>query len=356
MAPMMDVWALTAFGKELELIQQPIPEPEGSQILIRTTHSGVCHSDIHFWEGYYDLGGGKKLNVGERGVKLPVAMGHEILGIVEKTGPEATSVPIGARRIVYPWIGCCKCKRCKDGHDNMCTAQRSLGIQRNGGSSEYVLVDHPRYLADPGDVDPAIACTFGCSGLTTVNAVSKLMPLSPDEAVVLVGAGGVGQAAISVLRAYGHSKIISVDIGDDKLAAALKTGASAVVNSATSSDVVKEIMVAADGPILNVIDFVNNSQTAQMVYGMLGKGAKWVQVGIMGGSAEISLAKNIFLSLTIFGNITGDPSHMKECARLASEGKLPPVPVTTMPWDEVNKAMQLLRDGKVTGRIILVKE
>lgn len=352
----MDVWALTEFGKELKKIQQPIPEPKGSEILIRTTHSGVCHSDIHYGDGEYDLGGGKTMYVKDRpGVKLPIAMGHEILGDVVAVGPDVTSVPIGARRIVYPWIGCMNCKRCANGEDNMCNAQRSLGIARNGGHSEYVLVDHPRYLADPGDVDPVVACTFGCSGITTLNAVSKLLPLDPDETVVLIGAGGVGLAAISVLRAYNHKKIVSVDVADDKLAAATKAGASAVVNSATSADPVKDITAAAGGPVVNVIDFVSNTKTATMINSMLGKGAKWVQVGVMGGTTELSNVVNIFKAITLYGNITGDPSHLQEVTRLAREGKLPAVPTSTMPWDQVNEAMQLLKDGKVTGRLILVK-
>ncbi|KAK5946675.1 hypothetical protein PMZ80_000818 [Knufia obscura] len=351
----MDVWALVEHEKPLEKIQQPIPEPKGKEVLIKVTHCGVCHSDIHFWEGFYDLGGGRRLNIKDRGVKLPVAMGHEILGDIVKAGPDAGEQPAGARRAVYPWLGCGSCRRCAREEDNMCTAQKSLGIVQNGGYAEYVLVPDSRYLVDPGDVDPAVACTFGCSGITTLNAISKLMPLDPEEHVVLVGAGGLGLAAISILKAYGHEKIISVDIGDDKLEAARKAGATAVVNS-TGADPAKEIMTAAGGPVLAVIDFVNISKTATMIQNILGKGAKWVQVGIMGGSVEVSLAGMVFKNTTMMGNITGDPKHLREVARLGREQKLPPLPVTKMPWDEVNKALTLLREGKVTGRLVLVRE
>jgi len=355
MAGIMDVWALVEHAKPLEKIQQPIPEPKGKEVLIKVTHCGVCHSDIHFWEGFYDLGGGKRLNIQDRGVKLPVAMGHEILGDIVKAGPDAGEQPVGARRVVYPWLGCGDCRRCAQEEDNMCTAQRSLGIVQNGGYAEYVLIPEPRYLVDPGDVDPAVASTFGCSGITALNAVSKIMPLDPEEPVVLVGAGGLGLAAISILKAYGHKKIISVDIGDDKLEAAKKTGATAVVNS-IGTDPAKDIMTAAGGPVLAVIDFVNISKTAGMIQDILAKGSKWVQVGIMGGSVEISLAAMVFKCTTIMGNLTGDPKHLREVTRLSKEKKLPPLPVTTMPWDEVNQALDLLRAGKVTGRLVLVKE
>jgi len=355
MGETMDMWATVEYGKPLEKIQQPIPEPKGKEVLVKVTHCGVCHSDVHFWEGYFDMGGGKKLQMADRGAKLPFAHGHEILGNIVKAGPDAGEQPAGARRMVYPWLGCGKCRRCAREEDNMCANQRSLGAVQNGGFAEYVLVPEPKYLVDPGDLDPAVACTFSCSGITTLNAVTKLMPMDPEEPVVLIGAGGLGLAAISVLKSYGHKNIISVDLGDDKLEAAKKAGATAVVNS-SGANPAKDIIAAAEGPVLAVIDFVNISKTAAMVQTILAKGAKWVQVGIMGGSVDISLAGTVMKATTILGNLTGNLENLRELTRIAKEGKLPPLPVSTMPWDEVNKAMEMLRDGKATGRLVLVKE
>ena len=187
-----------------------------------------------------------------------------------------------------------------------------------------------------------------------MSAVSNIMPLPPDEPVLLIGAGGVGLAAISMLKAYGHQNIISVDIGDDKLASASKAGATKVINS-SQGDPAKAITEAVGGPVLSVIDFVNSTKTATMINGLVGKGAKWVQVGVMGGSLEVSLVGNIFKGLTIYSNITGTLSHLKEVTRLAREGKLPALTITKMPWDSVNDACKMLQDGKATGRIVLVK-
>ncbi|KAJ9652155.1 hypothetical protein H2198_008577 [Neophaeococcomyces mojaviensis] len=366
MAEMMDVWAVTEFGKPLEKIQQPIPSPQSTEVVVKVTHSGVCHSDLHFWDGYWDLGSGKRINVADRGVKLPVAVGHEILGTVYKLGPDAgpaaeallSPITIGQRRIVYPWLGCGKpeCHPCELQQDNMCTAQRSLGIVQNGGFASYVLVPHPKYLVEAGELDPNVACTFGCSGITTLSACRKVMPVNPEEPVVLIGAGGLGLAAISMLRAMGHHNIVSVDVSDEKLEAASKAGARSVVNTAASQDSTKDILAVTGGSILNVIDFVNSSTTAPLVLSLLGKGAKWVQVGLMGGATELPLALMIFKAITIYGNLTGNVAHLNEVTRIAREGMLPPVPVTTMPWNKANDALQLLKDGKVTGRLILVAE
>jgi len=354
MAEHMDVWALTEWGAPFQKIRQPIPQPKGAEILVRVTHSGVCHSDLHTAEGFYDLGGGKRFYVKDRGIQLPVALGHEILGEVAAIGPEAGSISVGSRQIVYPWLGCGSCTRCNQEEDNLCAAQRGLGTLRNGGFAEYVVVPHAKYLVDPGDLDPAVACTYGCSGITTLSAVNKVMPLPPDEPVLLIGAGGLGLAAISVLKRFGHKFIVTADISDEKLAAAAAAGATKTVNTSGPS-ASEDILAATNGPVIAVIDFVNSSSTASLVNGLVAKGAKWVQVGVMGGSIELSLVTNIFKGLTIYSNITGTLDHLREVTQLAKEGKLSPLPVQKMDWNSVNEAIDLLKGGKASGRIVLVK-
>ncbi|KAH8703857.1 alcohol dehydrogenase [Talaromyces proteolyticus] len=354
MANSMDVWALTAWGEGLEKIIQPIPKVKGTEILIKVTHAGICHSDLHTAEGFYDTGKGQKFYVKDRGIKLPVALGHEILGVVTGTGEDAVHIAIGSRQIVYPWLGCGSCTRCHQEEDNLCAAQNGLGTKQNGGFAEYVVVPHPKYLVDLGNLNPSVACTFGCSGITTLSAVRKIMPLPSDEPVLLIGAGGLGLAAISVLKSFGHEFIVTADINDEKLAVATAAGATKTVNT-TGPSAYEDILAATNGPVLAVIDFVNSSSTASLVNNLVAKGAKWVQVGVMGGSIELSLVANIFKGLTIYSNITGNLEELRDVVKLAKEGKLGPLPVQEMPWDSANEAMDLLRAGKVSGRLILVK-
>lgn len=354
MADSMDVWALTEWGQPLEKITQPIPKPKGTEVLIKVTHAGICHSDLHTAEGFYDIGNGQRFYVKDRGIKLPVALGHEILGEVAAVGPDAISVPVRSRQIVYPWLGCGSCTRCHQEEDNLCAAQNGLGTKQNGGFAEYVIVPNPKYLVDLGDLNPFVACTFGCSGITTLSAVSKIMPLPPDEPVLLIGAGGLGLAAISVLKSFGHNYIVTADISDEKLKTATAAGATKIVNTSGPS-AYDDIIAATNGTVLAVIDFVNSSGTARLVNSLVAKGAKWVQVGVMGGSIELSLVANIFKGLTIFSNITGNLQELQNVVKLAREGKLGPLPVQEMPWDSVNEAMDLLRAGKVSGRVVLVK-
>ena len=125
-------------GKPLQRAVRETPRPKGSEVLVRVTRCGVCHSDLHIWDGYFDLGGGKRFYVKDRGCIPPFTPGHEPFGVVEALGPDAKGVPVGAKRIVFPWIGCGECAVCKAGRDNYCLAARFLGVSR---SKVYAMMD-----------------------------------------------------------------------------------------------------------------------------------------------------------------------------------------------------------------------
>ncbi len=257
----MRAWAVVENGKPLQEIELPTPEPKGTEVLLEVTHCGVCHSDLHIWEGYYDVGGGQKMSLVDRGVALPLAMGHEIVGRVAKLGPDATGVKVGDLRIVFPgWVAANA--RSASPRKTTCAsvANRSLGVYQNGGYGTHVIAPHPRHLVDPGNVDPAVAATYACSGITVYSAIRKAMPMAPNQAIVLVGAGGLGLNAIEVLLALKHQNIISVDISPEKRDTALKAGAHKVVDgSGDGPTVAKRIIEAAGGPVLAVIDLVNGT-------------------------------------------------------------------------------------------------
>ena len=124
---------IVEWGKPLEGREAPTPEPEGTEVLVRVTACGVCHSDLHIWDGYFDLGGGQRITLEDRGVHLPFTMGHEIVGEVEAIGPDAEGVEIGDKRVVYPWIGCGECAVCQADDELLCMTPRTLGTRKPGG-------------------------------------------------------------------------------------------------------------------------------------------------------------------------------------------------------------------------------
>lgn len=354
-APSMQAWAIVENGKPLQCIEVSTPTVAGTEVLVKVSNCGVCHSDLHLWEGYYDLGGGKRLSLKDRGVVLPRAPGHEIAGTVAAIGNAVTGVKVGDVRVVYPWIGCGDCLRCQAGEDNLCSAQRSLGVLQDGGFAAFVKVPHPRYLFDIDGLDPALASTFACSGLTTYSAARKIMPLAPSKPVLVIGAGGLGFAGLSVLRAMGHQNILVADLNKEKREAALAAGASFAFDPAAPG--ARETATqAAGGPIAAVLDFVNNAQTAQLGIDLLEKGGTMVQVGVGGGELPVSLAGLIFRGISILGNNTGTLQDLRDVIALARQGKLPPIPIVRTARSNVNKAMADLNEGRVIGRIVLVDD
>jgi len=352
----MRAWAVVESGQPLKEIDLPTPEPKGSEVLLEVTYCGVCHSDLHIWDGYYDVGGGQKMSLKDRGVVLPLAMGHEIVGRVVKLGPDASGVKPGDVRIVFPWLGCGKCEKCLSEDDNMCTvAAKSLGVFANGGYGTHVIAPHPRHLVDPGSLDPAVAATYACSGITVYAAIKKVMPLKPTQPIVLVGAGGLGLNAIAVLKALKHENIISVDISAEKRDAAMKAGATKTVDG-SGEGVAKRIMEAAGGPVPAVIDLVNGTATARFAYAALDKGGKLIQVGLFGGELTLALPVMAMRALTVQGSYVGNPKELRELVRLAQAGDLEALPVATIPQNQANEALSRLRDGKVTGRLVLKAE
>ncbi len=348
----MRAWAVVENGADLQELTLPTPEPTGKQVLLEVTHCGVCHSDLHIWEGYYDMGGGKRMSLKERGVVLPLAMGHEIVGRVVKLGPDATGVSVGDVRIVYPWVGCGHCARCLAEEDNMCEQGRALGVFQNGGYATHVLAPEGRHLIDPGTVDPAVAATYACSGITVFSAIKKVMPMPPEEPIVLVGAGGLGLNAIAVLKALGHKAIVVVEISSAKRETALAAGASAVVDG-SAENAVQQLLETCGGPVRAVIDLVNGTATARMAFAALRKGGRMVQVGLFGGDITLQLPTIAMRELTVGGSYVGNPKELRELVALANAGKLDKLPVSTVPMEQANEALMRLRDGKVTGRLIL---
>jgi alcohol dehydrogenase/propanol-preferring alcohol dehydrogenase len=350
----MKAWAVVAHEAPLECVELADPEPTGTEVVVAVTRCGVCHSDLHLWHGGYDLGGGRMLSVKDRGLVLPAAPGHEIAGRVVRIGPDAKGVAIGDERAVYPWIGCGDCARCAAEEDNLCTRQRSLGVSVNGGFARLVKVPHPRYLLEFDGIDPSLAATYACSGLTAYSAVRKVLPLDAGKAVVVMGAGGVGLAAVAMLKALGHANIVCVDISPDKQAAALAAGASHFVDGA-GDDLVARIQQAA-GEVGAAIDFVGADATAGTAMAVLPKAGKLVLVGVGGGELTLSVAGTIFRALTVVGSLTGTIQDFRDVLDLARQGRLVPTPIREMEKHFANDALRLLVQGQAIGRLVLTDD
>ena len=338
-------------GKPLQLRLRETPLPQGEEVLVKIEASGVCHSDVHLREGYFDLGGGRRLTAEQFGAPLPLTMGHEMAGTVVALGPQASGAEIGSRVVVFPWIGCSFCEHCLDGRDTDCETPRSLGVRRNGGFSDYVLVPKGRFLIPVGHVDLRLAATYACSGLTAYGALKKMPKMSPKDRLLVIGAGGLGLAALAIAPLVTDARLVAADLDPAKLEAATRQGAHVVFDTRIP-DTAIALKQAAGGPIRGVIDFVGSTQTAELAVAVAVKGTVIVIVGMAGGSLEVSLALLSPRNLTIRGSHVGTLDELKALLRFAEEGRLPPTPLTIRPMNEINEILDDLDARRLIGRVV----
>jgi propanol-preferring alcohol dehydrogenase len=354
----MKSFQVADFNAPLKEVDQPTPQPSGTQVLLKVKAAGVCHSDLHIWEGGYDLGHGRKpLSLKDRGVSLPRTMGHETVGEIVAFGPDTSAADKGDLRVgdvvlVYPWLGCGKCPTCTGGDENMCAIKpNALGVYCDGGYADHMTVPNAKYLVNLKGLDPVTAAPYACSGVTTYSALKKVEK-DLQTPIVVFGAGGLGLMLLSLLKAMGGKGAIVVDIDAKKREAAMTAGALAAVDG-KAADALEQLAKAAGGPIRAVIDLVGNAATSQLGFDCLAKGGKLVIVGLFGGGATWALPLIPIKAITIQGSYVGNLRETEELLDLVRTKKVAPIPVTPMPLAKANEALLDLQKGKLVGRAIL---
>ncbi|MCC2677387.1 MAG: adhP, partial [Ramlibacter sp.] len=325
-----------------------------TEVVIEVTRCGVCHTDLHLQDGYYDLGGGKRLNLIDRGIKPPVVMGHEVLGRLIAKGPAApiADSEVGKTFLVYPWLGCGECEVCVRDEENLCNRPSSIGVFRPGGYADQCVVPHPKYLVDVTGIDPTIAATYACSGITAYSALRKLDIDREKGLLLLMGFGGVGMSGLQVAQGLGFQRIVVAEIDPAKRALALRNGAMLAIDP---RDAQAAAQLAEAGGVAGAIDFVGAQATAAFAIAALKKGGTYIAVGLFGGDITLPLPPLVQRAITIRGSYVGNLKELKELIALVKAGKIQPLPVETLEFAAVNDALARLRAGKVQGRLVLAR-
>jgi D-arabinose 1-dehydrogenase-like Zn-dependent alcohol dehydrogenase len=348
----MKSYQIVEWGQPLRLLERETPVPSGAEVLVRVRACGICHSDVHIGDGHFDLGEGRRIALGDLGATLPFTMGHEIVGVVAAVGPDATA-SVGMPCVVYPWIGCGQCAQCAHGLELNCGAMRSLGTRQAGGYSDHVLVPHSRYLVAYGDLDPHFAATCACSGLTAYSALKKLPDCTASDTVVLIGAGGLGLAALGLVRHLTPARIVVADIDPAKLELARKLGADGILNT-SDPDAVASLRSMSGGAPSALVDFVGSAGTVDFAMKVVAKGGTVIVVGLFGGSLSVSTVLLPIRNLTLRGSYVGTLAEMEALLSLIRAQRIEPLPLSLRSMEDVNEALSDLREGRVEGRIVAV--
>ncbi|MGY4983007.1 NAD(P)-dependent alcohol dehydrogenase [Streptomyces sp. 900105755] len=330
-----------------ELREVPVPEPGPGQILLKVAGAGACHSDLHIMQAPAPLPGFPN---------PPFTLGHENAGRVERLGPGVTGVQPGDPVIVYGSWGCGSCADCRQGQENYCQNLRGqgpgLGGGHDGGMAEYLLVPAARHLIPLGALDPRQAAPLSDAGLTSYHAVKRsLHLLGPGSTAVVIGAGGLGQMTIQILRALSAATtVVAVDTDVGKLETARRMGADEALLSGDEAITRIKDLTAQQGAQL-VLDMVGTDPTLRMaaqvarVLGhltIIGLGGGALPVGFSSPPHECSVASPYWGSLT----------ELMEVITLAQQGRIR-VLVEHFPLQRANEAYQLLHDGRIQGRAVI---
>ena len=341
---------IESFGKPLAQVLRATPQPRGTEVLLQVGSCGVCHSDVHLHEGYFALGEGRPLDL-SRSVQPPRTLGHEIAGNVVGVGEAVQGLTLGARRVVFPWIGCGACSTCDAGNEHLCNAPRALGINRDGGFADHVLVPHPKYLLEFDPLPEEQACIYACSGLTAYSALKKAAPLHAGDALLIIGAGGVGLSGIRLARKLYDARLVVAELDRGKWDIARAAGADDVIDP-TAEGALKALLKATGG-VAAAIDFVGAASTFEFGFGAIRKGGRLISVGLFGGATPLLPVMLALRAVSIAGSYVGSLNEMHELMAIARTGTLPPLPVATQPLGSADQALRDLKAGLIRGRVIL---
>jgi propanol-preferring alcohol dehydrogenase len=334
-------------GGKPEVVTVPEPEPGPGEVLLKVSAAGLCHSDQFVMslpaEGF--------------DYPLPLTLGHEGAGTVAALGDGVAGLAIGDSFAVYgPW-GCGRCLKCAEGKENYCINAAALGIRppglgSPGAMAEYLLVDSARHLVPLGELDPVQNVSLTDAGLTPYHAIKNALPkLGAGSTAVVIGTGGLGHVGIQILRAITGATVVALDVNDEKLELARAVGAHHAILSNDKAPAAIKKLTGGQGATA-VFDFVGAGPTVKIAAASAAAEADISIVGIGGGQVPVGFGSTAF-DVSVRAPYWGSRAELIEVLELARRGQVN-VEVETFSLDEAPRAYELLHDGRIRGRAVVV--
>ena len=357
----MQAAVLNASPGRLEIEDVSIDKPGPREVLVRTAHSGLCHSDLHFMDGAWQL-------------LPPAVMGHEGAGIVEAVGADVTYVKPGDHVITCLSMFCGQCKYCLSGRPHLCS-DRSLFVREKpaitrangqavtpfaslGTFAEQMLVHEHAVVKIRPEMPLDKAALIGCGVTTGLGAAIRTAAIRPASSVAIVGCGGIGLAALQGAKLMAASPIIAVDVTPEKLAVAQMLGATHVVN-AREVDAVEAVKEISGGGVDYSFEAIGTKATSEACFAMLARGGTATIIGMvpMGQNLELPGADFFMNEKKIQGSLMGSNqfrTDMPWFVDLYLDGrlKLDEMVSAHRPLSEINDGYDDMRRGTMTRTVI----
>lgn len=338
----MKALVLEEFGGPLRVRDLPVPEPGPDEVLVRVRACAPDQFDLTIRDGKFPS------------ARVPIVLGHEIAGIVERTGPGVTGVAPGDRVTSTLYLTCGRCRQCLSGRETLCEDFRGyLGIHTPGGYAEYTVIPSLNLVKLPDSIPFPQGSILANALGTPFHALTRRARLQPGEHVIVTGAaGGVGLHAVQLARMMGAS-VLAVDLGPDKLRAARERGADLAIDP-SQEDFARAALEWTGGRGVDVVLELVGPATMATSLKAMGRGARMVIVGSHTGS-EWSLHPQAMIAneWEILGSRNVTKRELADVVELVAAGRVEPVVTGVHPLEEAEDIHQRLRRREIIGRVAL---
>lgn len=321
----------------------PVPVPGDGEVLLRTTVAGLCGSDLHAALGTHPF------------IELPYRPGHELVAVVERTGPGVVQIAAGQRVVVEPNLSCGVCARCREGRYNICRELKVFGCQTPGGMADRFVIAADRLLPVPDTVSDLAAALVEPLA-TPVHALRKAGDLR-GRTVAVLGAGPIGLLTLVAAREAGAERVLVTDLLASKRGRAARLGADAVL-AADDPDLALRAHEALGGPADVVVDCVTRQQTLAQAVDLVVKGGQILVVGV-GAPGGTPVRMDLLQDREI--RMDGALMYVREDFRAALEligaglVDVPELVTATFPLDQADRAFAACRDPEQVKVLVTVE-
>jgi propanol-preferring alcohol dehydrogenase len=265
---------LSAINSPLEEQGIDLPPVGPADVLIRVRGAGICHSDAHYRAGVSPV------------KQLPLTLGHEVAGVVERTGAEVRNFKAGDRVCLHYLVTCGSCAFCRAGNEQFCPSAEMIGKDRDGGYAEFIAVPERSVFRLPDEIPFEQGAILMCSSATSLHALKKAR-LAAGETVAIFGVGGLGISAIQLANHLLAGKVFAVDINPKKLDLAERFDAIAI--NAAAGDPVGQLKEMTNGRGVDVaLELVGLPVTMRQAVQSLATLGRAALVGLTAESFEVA--------------------------------------------------------------------